>query len=523
MAAQPSNGPPPPAPQTSGRPDAGGPSREPPDPPPPSEQRREGALALQNALKLGTSLILTWGVALVVTFKLPRYLGPTPYSFYQFGESWAMSAAVFLSLGVDTYISREIAVRPKHASEFFGGVLATRTLVLLPVVLVSIVTLRTDVYERQLAAGLFGVAYVFYAMNQTFQQLLQAASHVGGLAIANVVAKLLWGGGTLGLVLARAPFWTLPMPMIASEALKCAVLFVASRRAVDLRLVLDLAETKRVLRVAFPFYIANLAVSLGSSIDVVVLGKILSSHEEVGWYSGARRIALLSALLSPILSGVLVPMMSRAKHRNEEDFFAILRRGLEGVSVVSIPLTLLLALGADFWIHITQGDAFLPAAHSLRWLAPTFVLSYANVLLWVALMILDRSWTITLISIAGLVLLPVFILVGVPLTAGTGDGGAGMGCAMAMSARELVIVMVFMYFLGRRAVDRRAAMNTVKSLVACGIVVGVHAALASLGPLRLAVDAALYGVLAFALRIVRPSDVLAVLRMIKDRKKPQPA
>ena len=53
--------------------------------------------------------------------------------------------------------------------------------------------------------------------------------------------------------------------------------------------------------------------------------------------SAAREIARLSALMSPVLSGVLVPMMSRAKHRNEEEFFRILRRGLEGVSVIALP------------------------------------------------------------------------------------------------------------------------------------------------------------------------------------------
>lgn len=501
------------------------PAAAPPDELPPAgtaaHREGEGALALRNALKLGTSLLLTWGVALVVAFKLPKYLGPVAYSFYQFGDSYAMSAAVFLSLGIDTYISREIAVRPEHASEFFGGVLVARALVLAPVLVASFALLGSEVYERQLAASLFGVAYVFYAMNQTFQQMLQAASKVSGLAVANVVSKILWGGGTLGLVLAKAPFWTLPLPMIASELLKCVVLYVATRGAVGLELRFDAAETRRVLRISFPFYIANLAVSLGSSIDVVVLGKLIESDAEVGWYSGARRIAMLSALLSPILSGVLVPMMSRAKHRSEEEFFGILRRGIEGVSVVSIPLTLLLALGAEFWIQVTQGDAFLPAAHSLRWLAPTFVFSYANVLLWVALMILDRSWTITIISITGLVLLPVFILVGVPLAAssGMGDGGAGMGCAIAMSARELVIVVVFLLFLGRRALDRRAVTSTLKSFAICAVVVLAHVELARLGAWRLAVDAALYGALALGLRVVRVSDVFAVLRMIKDRKK----
>jgi hypothetical protein len=101
-----------------------------------------------------------------------------------------------------------------------------------------------------------------------------------------------------------------------------------------------------------------------------------------------------------------------------------------------------------------------------------------------------------------------------------GLGGAGMGCAIAMTARELTIVCIFLYFLGKRAVDGRAASGTIKSLVVCGIVVAVDRMfLVSLGPARLAIDAAIYAFLAFALRIVRPGDVVTVLKMIKDRKK----
>ena len=96
--------------------------------------------------------------------------------------------------------------------------------------------------------------------------------------------------------------------------------------------------------------------------------------------------------------------------------------------------------------HVTIKDKFLPAADSLRWLAPTFVFAYANVLLWLAPMILDRSWTITIVSIAGLVLLPILIVLAVPLFAPLGPGGAGMGVAIALSARELVIMLVFLAF-----------------------------------------------------------------------------
>lgn len=488
--------------------------------------RREGMLALRNAAKLGASLVLTWGVAIIVTFKLPPYLGPVSNGHYRFGDQLAQSAAVFLSLGVDTYISREIAVRPKHASDFFGGVLVTRFLVLLPLIVVGFFFVRTEVADRQTATFLFGLAYAFTAMNQTFQQMLQAASKVGGLAVANVVAKVLWGGGTFAAVLFGAPFWVLPIPMILAEGLKAGFLFMAAKDAVDLRLRIDMAETKKVLKIAFPFYIANVAVSLGSTVDVPWLAKLVDKESpEVGWYGAARQIAQLSALLSPIMSGVLIPMMSRAKARDEQEFYRILRRGFEAVIVLSIPLTLILALGAEFWIHITIKDKFLPAAGSLRWLAPTFVFAYVNVLLWLSLMILDRSWTITIISLAGLALLPVLIVVMVPITSQLGPGGAGQGVAMALTMRELIIALVFLAFLREKALDRRGLLSVLKSLTFAVITWFVdHSIGDRFHPIiRLAIDAAVYGVLALmpVLGVLAPKDIKAVLKMVKDRKKPQ--
>ncbi|MBX3202443.1 MAG: flippase [Labilithrix sp.] len=488
----------------------------------PHESSSEGATALRNGLRLGVSLLLTWGVALVITFTLPKYLGPLFWGYYKYGFEYAATLAVFVGFGVDTYISREVAVRPKHASDFFGGVVAVRTLALLPLFAYGWYHLGHKLHEERLAAAMFGVTQVFIVMNQTFQQTLQAASRVGGLAIANVVAKVLWGGGTFAAVTLGAPFWFLPLPMLASEVLKAAFLYWATREAVGLRIVIDLAATKTVLRVAFPFFIANAAVTLGSTIDVVVLRELVpAGSEEVGWYSAAREIARLSALMSPVLSGVLVPMMSRAKHRSEDDFFRILRRGIEGVGVVSIPLTLMLALGAELVIGVALKDKFLPAAASLQWLAPTFVLAYFNVLLWIALMILDRSWTITVISFVGLALLPAFILGIVPLTRALGPGSTGMGVAMALSARELVIAIVFFAFLGKRAIDRRNALAIVKSLGICGVVVATHVALAGIGHARLLVDMAVYGALMLGIGVVRPRDIKDVLRMIKDRKKIQ--
>jgi O-antigen/teichoic acid export membrane protein len=483
---------------------------------------REGRTALRNAAKLATSLLLTWGVALVVTFKLPKYLGPLAWGWYKYGFEFAATLAVFLHFGVDTYISREIPVRPKHASDFFGGVLVARMLLLVPLFAYGYWHLGSKLHEERTAAALFGLTQVFIVMNLTFQQILQAASTVGRLAISNVVAKILWGGGTLAAVVLKAPFWVLPLPMLASEAMKALFLYSATRQAIGLELRFDVDRTKQVLRTSLPFFIAIAAVYIGASVDVVLLRELVpDGSEEVGWYSAAREIARLSAMMMPVLTGVLVPMMSRAMHNDENEFYRLVRRGMEGVCVVSMPLTLLLALSAQFAIRVVLKTEFEPAHYSLEWLAPTFVLAYVNSLLWLALMIMKRSWTITIVSLIGTAMLPLFILIAAPLTRGREAGRMGMGVAMALSAREFVLAVIYLAIVGRRALDGRATGAIVKSLGICGVVVAVHFALASLGDLRLLVDAALYGVLALLLRVIRIGDVLNLLRLIKNRRQLQ--
>src|SRR5690349_3388131 len=84
-------------------------------------QSHDVATAARNAIKLGASLLATWTVALAVRFQLPRHLGPTRFGNFNFCDSFSAAFFVFLGLGIETYIQKEVPIRPKHASDFFGG------------------------------------------------------------------------------------------------------------------------------------------------------------------------------------------------------------------------------------------------------------------------------------------------------------------------------------------------------------------------------------------------------------------
>src|SRR5262249_39014383 len=84
-------------------------------------------VALRNAVKLTLSLIATWSIGLVVRFWLPRHLGPESFGLLSFADGLAATVLGLATLGMDTYIQKEIPIRPASASGFFGGSLLLRT------------------------------------------------------------------------------------------------------------------------------------------------------------------------------------------------------------------------------------------------------------------------------------------------------------------------------------------------------------------------------------------------------------
>lgn len=480
------------------------------------------SVAFRNALKLGLSLLATWAVALGVRFILPRFLGPERFGQYNWAESSAALAFLLAGLGLDTYIQREVSVRPDHASDFFGGIVAVRaaiSTVLLAGVYVYIAHKEPST-DLRLAGIVFAVTQALVIMNASLAALLQASTKVGGLAIANVVTKLVWGVGVIGVVTVTNHYYLLALPLLVGEALKSLMLWPTVRREVGLKLVWNPTVTKVVLITCLPFFVNTISYTMGNKLDIMLL-KELADPSEVGYYAAAQNIASLAMLLAPLEAWVITPLLTRAIKRDQDEFFLILRRAIEGILVVALPATMMISFGAEFWMRLACGPKFLPGSSSLEQLAPSFVFTYAAVLLATALIIQKRAWTVTVISLSRLALQPVLMYVLVPLMAKllNRPGAAGMGDALVFTILEVYVSVAFLIALGKKAFDKRSAAALAKSMVALGASYGVHRALANAGPIRLVADAGVYAAVALAIGAVRPSDVKWVLHTIRNRRR----
>src|SRR5262249_23222550 len=115
--------------------------------------------------------------------------------------------------------------------------------------------------------------------------------------------------------------------------------------------------------------------------------------------------------------------------------------------------------------------------------------------------------------------MPVLVAGAVPLVRGVGPGGAGAGVALGVTGMEVIVTVLFLRGVGRRAFDRRSVLAIGKSIVACAVAIAFDRLLVGLGARRLIPDMVVYVVVALALGAVRVAEVMGVARMVLSSRR----
>jgi O-antigen/teichoic acid export membrane protein len=492
-------------------------------PPAPQSSSLDVTTSMRNAVKLGGSLMVTYGIALMVRLLLPRVLGPEAFGQFNWAsEGFTAVFFVLAGLGLEVYIRKEVALRPEHASDFFGGTLLLQGVmaVVLLGVMQGLMQLDGKPGYVRLLVLLLGVYQLFYRTNGTLAAVLHARERVDGLSVANIATKCIWGIGQLLVLWLGLSLPWLGVPILASEVVRAAVLYRLSRQHAGLRFRLNVRGTREALTGALPYFLNDAALAANGPMGIFLLG-FLTNTTEVGWYGAGWNLAGMTLMAAPVLTWVLMPLLSRASAHSEEELFRLTRRTLEAVSAFSIPMTLAMALGADTWIHLVYGDRFAPAATVLRLQAPILALTYVAMVCAAVLTVMGKGWWVTRTSVVSMVLnSTINLTLSRPFLAWFGPVGGACASALGLFVCEVVAVALLVWAVGRRAYDRQSLTRLIKTLVICAVVTGVHIALVDLGPARLLVGASLYIVLVFVTGAVRLEELQGLLRVVRRRGAP---
>ena len=261
----------------------------------PHEGSSGASSTMQTASSLGSSLLITASIGFILQIFASNLLGPEETGRVGTAEGIAAICLGLLSLGFDTYVRREVSIRPSHAKEFVPGAILLRAVLSVPVAIFIALLLPVFGKPAKVVAifVVFALAKFVMQTNEMLAACLHAVGRVKGIAKQNLIAKLFGGVTLLGLIAADRGGISLPISLLVGETVK--LVYLAKRTGVELGVWSRIGnqEIRPELKRSVPFISTVLITSFTMFLDVTLLGFLVSA-KEVGFYRFGQQLVMIA-------------------------------------------------------------------------------------------------------------------------------------------------------------------------------------------------------------------------------------
>lgn len=420
----------------------------------------------RNVAALLSSQAVTWVLATLLVWLVPRVLGAEPVGVLRLATSiWAI-AAVFVAFGTPTMLTVEVARNRTAARALVAS--ARRLVLSLFAIACPIVALVVILgpYDRDvmIVTAIAGGGALFGAVSTTHQAGLDGLQEMGHTARITVVNKLLLTVGTLvalalgGRLIAVASVGAVVIAVGAAQFVR-----QFRRTAGHLRAPTELHGRLLVVGAA-PFLLAEATIVVYQQIDTIVIS-LLVDEEAIGYY-GTADILFGSLLFVPVIVlTAMFPAIADLHKRAPHEVPALLRRSFRTLLLVALPTGLGTIVVAPSFVDFLYGDEFEDTAAVLAVFGIVLVLSTLTILLGRFALATGnvRFWSLLMVSVT--VLSVPLDLVLVPWADRRLDNAA-VGGALAYVVTESILIVVGIARFGHGLLDRSTAVRVAKVGVA---------------------------------------------------------
>lgn len=113
--------------------------------------------------------------------------------------------------------------------------------------------------------------------------------------------------------------------------------------------------------------------SIYSKVDITMLN-MLASDESVGYYSYAQKTVNMVLTMANAVTAALLPRLSFYYENDKDGFFRLLDKGFQILCFLTLPFAIGLALVSSQAVDFLYGEAFAPAATTIRLMCPLIII-----------------------------------------------------------------------------------------------------------------------------------------------------
>lgn len=304
-------------------------------------------------------------LSLVVGFIIARYLGPYAFGDLSFADAFAALFAAVGTLGLDSFIIREIIQHPDKRDEILGTSLVMRlaaNAVLIPLAILTYLAFRqlsTNETEVSLALliAFCSSAALFKSFNiiDSYFQSQVASKYV--VHVQNV-CLVLSTGVKIALIYNHAPVLYFAGALVFDSAiLALGLLFIYKRKQLHLHTwTFNWVRAKSLIQQSWPLILTAVMISVYMKIDQVMLKS--AGSKIVGIYSAAARISESWYFIPVAIVTSVFPAIIHARKTDIERYHKRLQNLYDLLVAISLPVAIMVSIFADQIIHLLYGNPY---------------------------------------------------------------------------------------------------------------------------------------------------------------------
>jgi O-antigen/teichoic acid export membrane protein len=412
-------------------------------------------------LTVASLAVRAMGLGMVMV--LARYLGAEGYGTYQRAEAFVFMFSIVANLGLDFILTREVARRSAHVSEYLSGVI-TLKLLLWPLCFALILGLaHARGYQGTFLWGIwcYGAILLLYAIGQAFDGVFQGLDSMRFTAFANLANQAAFVALGLTFVLLHKDLrWVLSALVIAGMV----------RLAVSASLLtrLHISWTRPspgtlwyLLRQAIPLALAAGFVTVYYEIDSVLLGD-LKGNNEVGWYKAGSKFLLLFGVLRDSFLVAIFPVFASVGDGDRKRMSNLMTQAVRYQLIVALYFVLCFVLLSRIAPKLL-GQDFVNTAKVLPIMAWILIPQTISITMGRALVATGNQ--ARLMGATGLAL-----LVNVGLNLALIPRYGYLGAAAAGAASEIAVALANVYYVHRHVAPTHLTRVMVRPVIAAALV-----------------------------------------------------
>lgn len=396
---------------------------------------------VKNASWIIVGKMFQMGLAFIVGILTARYLGPSNYGLINYAAAYITFFASFCTLGINSIIIKNFVDYPEEKGEALGTAIGLRTMssIVSSAMIIGIVYfVDTDEPLTIIVVALSTIALLFQSfevINYWFQEKLQSKY----TTYATVVAYTIVSAYKIILLIIGKDVKWFAVATAIDYIVVAVILIVLYKKKGGEKLSFSIRKARQLLEKSKSFILAGMMVSIYNCTDRLMLKQMLDV-ESVGYYALAVSISTIWCFVLSAIIDSMYPGIMNLHRDNRYDYIKRNRQLYAIVFYLSISVSLIISLFAEFIIKVLYGVEYIEAANPLRIIVWYTAFSYLGIArnAWIVCENKQKYLKYIYISAAFINVLLNFIFIPV--------WGAS-GAALASLITQVATVLIVPYFI----------------------------------------------------------------------------